>query len=432
MERGIGIEFFEMDQPEKESTRVLYITYDGLLEPLGLSQVLQYVLLLARSHRITLISYEKPEDLTDAPSRNNVEVAVREAGIEWHPLRYHRRPTSLATGYDLAVGFVLAASLVIRRGIQIVHARSYVPSVLALALKRLFGTRFLFDMRGFWPDQRVECGAWPLDSRLYRTAKWFERRFLTRADTVVSLTRAGVAVMREISYLRETAPRFEVIPTCTNLDLFRPALLASSDQRQNGRPFTLGYVGSLGPWYLFDAMVECFGILRTLRPDARFLIVNQRTHDYIRQRVEAAGIPKDCVEITVAGYAEVPREMRRMDAGIFLLQTFPSFKAVAPTKLGEFLACGIPCLSNAGVGDIEEILEGDSVGVVLRTYDRPAKEAAVQRLLELAGCPDIRQRCVDTARRCFSLENGVEAYDRLYRSLAGSGKACASRGACSY
>jgi len=421
-----------MDQLQ-EKTRVLYLTYDGLLEPLGQSQVLQYVLQLACSHRITLLSYEKPEDLADARSRTAVEAALREAGIEWRPLRYHRRPTALATAYDLAVGFVLAASLVIRRRIQIVHARSYVPSVLALALKRLFGTRFLFDMRGFWPDQRVDCGAWPGDSRLYRMVKWFERRFLTRADAVVSLTRAGVAAMREISYLRDALPRFEVIPTCTNLKLFCPSAPVSPDQwKPNGRPFTLGYVGSLGPWYLFDAMVECFAILRALRPDARFLIVNQRTHDYIRQRVEAAGIPKDCVEITVAGYAEVPREMRRMDAGIFLLRAFPSFKAVAPTKLGEFLACGIPCLSNAGVGDIEEILEGESVGVVLRAYDRLAKEAAVRRLLELAGRPDVRQRCVDTARRCFSLEDGVEAYDKLYRSLAGSGKACASRGACPY
>jgi glycosyltransferase involved in cell wall biosynthesis len=259
-------------------------------------------------------------------------------------------------------------------------------------------------------------------------AKWFERRFLTHADAVVSLTRAGVAAMREISYLKDAPPRFEVITTCTNLKLFCP----SNPGQTNGRPFTLGYVGSLGPWYLFDAMVECFGILRQLRPDARFLIVNQRTHDYIRQRLDAAGIPKDCVEIAVAGYAEVPREMRRMDAGIFLLQTFPSFKAVAPTKLGEFLACGIPCLSTAGVGDIEEILEGDSVGVVLRAHARPAKEAAVRRLLELAGQSDIRQRCVETARRCFSLENGVEAYDRLYQSLDGSGKACASHGARSY
>lgn len=419
-----------MDQVE-EKTRVLYITYDGLLEPLGQSQVLQYVLQLARSHRIALISYEKPEDLADTTSREAVEAAVRKAGIEWVPLRYHRRPTSLATGYDLAVGFAVTLSLVVRRRIQIVHARSYVPSVLALALKRLLGTRFIFDMRGFWPDQRVECGAWPPDSYLYHAAKWFERRFLTSADAVISLTRAGVAAVREFSYLLDSPPRFEVIPTCTNLDLFFPRAPGVLGDGDGGRPFTLGYVGSLGPWYLFDLMVECFAILRDVRPAARFLIVAQRRHDYIRERVEAAGIPKDCVEIKSSGYSEVPHEMRRMDAGIFLLRPFPSFKAVAPTKLGEFLACGIPCLSNAGIGDIEEILEGESVGVILRDYGRQGKELAVKRLIDLAEQSDVRQRCVAAAHRHFSLASGVETYDRIYRSLAGSAKVCASHGASS-
>lgn len=421
----------EMGQTEQERARVLYITYDGLLEPLGQSQVLQYVLHLAFSHDITVVSYEKPDDLADTGSREAVEAAVREAGVEWVPLRYHKRPTALATSYDLAVGFVLTAYLVVRRRIQIVHARSYVPSVLGLALKRLLGTRFIFDMRGFWPDQRVDCGAWPCDSSLYHAAKWFERRFLTGADIVVSLSRAAVSAMRGFSYLREAPPRFEVIPTCTNMELFFPRGPGAPEQGEDGLPFTLGYVGSLGPWYLFDLMVECFGILRELRPDARFLIITQRMHEFIREKLDSAGIPMDCVEIKSADYSGVPPEMRRMDAGLFFLKPFPSFKAVVPTKLGEFLASGVPCLSNAGVGDIEEILEGESVGVILRDFDRQGKELAVRRLLELAGRAGIRDRCVEAARRHISLEKGVKSYDRIYRSLAGSPKACSSHGACS-
>src|SRR4051794_20204501 len=43
-------------------TSVLYITYDGLTDPLGRSQVLPYLTGLAeRGHRITVLSCEKPE-----------------------------------------------------------------------------------------------------------------------------------------------------------------------------------------------------------------------------------------------------------------------------------------------------------------------------------------------------------------------------------
>ena len=45
---------------------ILYISYTGLLDPLGESQVLQYVRELACSHRMTLLTFEKAEALADA------------------------------------------------------------------------------------------------------------------------------------------------------------------------------------------------------------------------------------------------------------------------------------------------------------------------------------------------------------------------------
>ena len=42
--------------------RVLYISYDGMLEPLGQSQVLAYQERLAANASLHLLSFEKPED----------------------------------------------------------------------------------------------------------------------------------------------------------------------------------------------------------------------------------------------------------------------------------------------------------------------------------------------------------------------------------
>jgi hypothetical protein len=44
---------------------VLYITYDGVLEPLGESQVVSYLERLASDVSLTLLSFEKPVDLAD-------------------------------------------------------------------------------------------------------------------------------------------------------------------------------------------------------------------------------------------------------------------------------------------------------------------------------------------------------------------------------
>ena len=44
---------------------ILYVSYDGILEPLGRSQVLAYLEGLSNRNKIYLISFEKKADLND-------------------------------------------------------------------------------------------------------------------------------------------------------------------------------------------------------------------------------------------------------------------------------------------------------------------------------------------------------------------------------
>lgn len=393
---------------------VLYISYDGVLEPLGQSQVLRYLERLAPDHKIVLISFEKPDDWEQIGRREDLRNQMRAAGIAWIPLHYHKRPSALATAFDIAQGVVVGAWAVRRHRVHIVHARSYVPSVIALALKKLFRLKYIFDMRGFWADERVDGGLWPAGGRLYRAAKWFERRFLLNADCVVSLTQAAVDEMRAFPYLQGRMPRFELITTCADLELFRPGEAAP---RSADRPFTLGYVGSVGVWYLFDETLRCFQMLRERLPNARLHILNRGGHDYIQERMAALSIDLATVQVEAADHAGVARAMQQMDAGIFFYKPAYSKKATAPTKLGEFLGCGVPCLGNSGVGDMASILENEQVGVALCRFDEPAMREAVDRLLQLAQTPGIEARCREVALRYFSLDKGVLAYDRIYSQL---------------
>lgn len=398
--------------------RVLYISYDGLMEPLGQSQVLQYLKKLACSHQITLVTYEKKADWRDVRRRDALRVEVREAGVRWVPLRYHQRPSLPATAYDIAIGLAVCTYLAIRHKIQIVHARSYVASVIALRLKRRLGTRFIFDMRGFWADERVDAGNWSNESRVYRAAKWCERRFLTGADVIVSLTHTGVRLMRAFPYLADRRPRFEVIPTCANLDMFRAPPADDAARRKLGSPLTVGYVGTATGWYVFPPTLVAFNRICQLRPDSKLHIINRGQHPYIREQLAQHGIPESRVVIRAAGHGDVPGEMQKMDVTVFFIKPAFSKQASAPTKLGEFLGCGVPCLTNAGVGDVEDVVEGERVGVLVRDFAPAAVEQGVVDLIRLLDDPGLRTRCVAAARKHFALEDGVLAYDGIYRSLA--------------
>lgn len=391
---------------------VLYISYDGMLEPLGQSQVLAYLKRLAADWPIHLISFEKANDWANVAERERLTRDIAASGIVWHPLRYHKRPTAVATAWDIASGMCLGLWLVLRHRLRIVHARSYVPSVMALGIKRITGIRYLFDMRGFWADERVDGNLWPRTGRMYRVSKGFEQRFLLAADHVVSLTHAAVTEMQRFSYLQGRMPPVTVIPTCADLTRFKP--VPRAPERAG---FVLGYVGSAGTWYLFEEVVACFAELLRQRPDAQFLIVNRGEHAYIRERLAAASVPAESVELTTATHAEVPQMIARMDAGIFFIRQVFSKQASAPTKLAELLGCGVPCLGNAGVGDMAEVLEGERVGVALQAFDRASLAAGLDRLLALVEDPSTAARCVAAAHKHFSLDEGVKRYAAVYQKL---------------
>ncbi|MEO8743444.1 MAG: glycosyltransferase [Lysobacteraceae bacterium] len=397
---------------------VLYLSYDGMLEPLGQSQVLAYLERLAVARSIHLISFEKPQDWADTAKREPIAERIRAAGIHWHPRRYHQRPSALATAYDIGIGTFTALWLTLRYRVRVLHARSDVAALMAWIVKSLTGAKLLFDMRGFWADERVDGGLWPRDGRMYRVAKWFERRFLLSADHVVSLTHAAVRVMEAFPWLRGHMPPITVIPTCADLVRFRP-MLVESEGGVLQRGFVLGHVGSVGTWQLFDEVIACFIRLRAMHGEARLLIVNRNEHLYIRERLFAAGVADDTFELIAVEHADVPAQMARMTAGVFFNIPALSRQASAPTKLGEFLGCGIPCLSNTGYGDVSGVLENEKVGVAVENFDEATLAAGLQRLVALSQQPDIAKCCVAVARSHFSLEQGVARYDAIYRELTG-------------
>ena len=46
-------------------SEILYLSYDGLLEPLGESQVVSYLERLSPPYQLTVVSFEKEQDLRD-------------------------------------------------------------------------------------------------------------------------------------------------------------------------------------------------------------------------------------------------------------------------------------------------------------------------------------------------------------------------------
>ena len=397
---------------------ILYISYDGLLEPLGYSQVFRYMQKLSYNFKIIIISFEKNFDWKEKNQRLELRKKIKKAGIIWIPLRYHNKLGVYSTTWDLLIGFLVSVYVVLFYKVKLVHVRSYVPAIIGLALKKILQKKMIFDMRGFWADERVDVRIWPNYGKLFRLTKWFERRFLLNSDIVISLTKSAVNEMKKWDYIKKSNLTFEVIPTCADLEVFRlKNTKLNKNYNQTYRPFILGYVGSVGVWYLFDEVIICFKILKSFRPNAKFHIINKGEHSLSRERLKKFGILENDVIIETTNSDRIVNAIQNMNIGVFFIMKVYSKLASSPTKFAEFLGCGVPCLTNSGIGDLEDIINSEKIGIVLRKIDETSIRNGLKELLLLIQDDSIKQRCVNTAKKYYSLEMGVDLYSSIYRKL---------------
>lgn len=399
--------------------RVLYISYDGVLEPLGESQVVAYLERLTDRAAVTLLSFEKPADLAHTARAGAMRRRLDAAGITWAIRPYHKRPPVVSTALDIVAG-CRAARRWAKGGTRgIVHARGYVPALMALHVKRACGARFLFDMRGFWVDEKVEAGQWRAGGVLYRVGKFCERRFFEAADAIVSLTHAGVREFPKLGTVRSGVP-VVVIPTCADLDRFQPAAGDPARRRDLGLDgaIVFGCVGTLSNWYLREETLSYLAWAARHFEGMKALIVTREDHDALRRDALRLGLPGHRLVITRAPFDEMPALIRQMDLGVFFIRACFSKRASAATKLAEFLGCGVPVVINDGIGDSGEIVRSGRVGAVLPGVSPEAFDASLGPVTDLLADRQAAARCRDVASREFSLERGVAKYAELYGHLS--------------
>jgi glycosyltransferase involved in cell wall biosynthesis len=383
----------------------MYVSYNSILEPLVESQVLAYLRELNRVHgfRFRLLSFE-PAAMSRR-LRQRIQARLRQSGIEWTYLRYHKRPSLLVTLLDVLVGSAWLVREIGRQRPALVHARSHVPALMALVARRATGVPFLFDCRGMFADAYVDFGHWNRRSFKYRLTKMAEPVLFGSAGHTVVLTERFKRML-----LPQVRPeRLTVIPCCVDLHRYQPRRVQQGDSS-----FTLCFAGSVANWYLLSQMLDFASVAAGIIPSFRLLMLNRNEQQLIRRELALRGL-STVSEVVGVSPAEVPSYLRRAHAGIAFLRPSFSMQAASPTKIGEYLAAGLPVVYNPGVGDLDELLA--EVGVAVPRFDCESYAAAARRIRCLADHSGIVQACRRRAEQRLSLPAGAARYSEVYARL---------------
>jgi len=398
---------------------VVFVSYNGLLDPLGPSQILPYLERLHPTWPVHILSFERSARLAKPGALAEMQGRLRREGIGWTWRRYHKFPSLPATTWDVLQGVRALRRILREEDVGLVHARGYISATIALRATRRHP--ILFDIRGLQAEEYVDGGVWKEGGLKYRLAKRVENEMFARAAGAVVLTKAiaPYALGRFAEQGRQ--PPMEIIPCCVDMDAFSVDLPLRAEVRERlgvapGAALFV-YSGSLGTWYLPGEMarfVKTFSDVTGRAVHLLWLVNN--APEIARAASREAGLAESQVTVLGVPAAEVPRHLAAGDAAVALIRPCFSKRSSSPTKYAEALAVGLPLLISRDVGDGAEIEErGGAVGLGYPIAPGAMEEAA-RRLARLMEKPRAHFRTL--AREMFDVDTvALPAYRRLYERL---------------
>jgi glycosyltransferase involved in cell wall biosynthesis len=289
---------------------------------------------------------------------------------------------------------------------------------MALALERAARIPFIFDIRGLMAEEYVDAGRWATDGLAFRITKVVERAAIRRATANVVLTER----VKQMLFGQGTSDRVSVIPCCADID--RIAAQRSGRERVRealglADSLVLIYVGKFTGWYMEAEMVDFFAEARIREPRAHFHVLTQHDREPIVKQFERAGLARDTYSIARVPPELVGEHLSAADAAISFIRRCPSKISSSPTKIGEYLAAGLPIITSAGIGDVDELVGRDGVGILIDTFDQDAYVRAAERLWTMAADRSTAEKCMRIAEERLSLRRvGIPAYEALYSAVA--------------
>jgi glycosyltransferase involved in cell wall biosynthesis len=218
--------------------------------------------------------------------------------------------------------------------------------------------RFVLEIRDLWPQVLVDMGQLPETSLIYRLLTRVERFLYARADRIVVMATGS----RPAVEAKGAAPeKIWYIPNAADPEDFRPTAAKDELRRRYGfTRFTAVYAGAHGPANGLGLLLNAAEQVRDLDLDLVLvgdgvskasLIADARARKLTNVRF-LAPVPK----------AEIPDLLHAADLGLHVLADVPLFQhAVSPNKVFDYLAAGLPVLTNVP-GVVAECVIGAGAG----------------------------------------------------------------------
>jgi len=316
---------------------------------------------------------------------------------------------------------------VVKYNIEIIHCRSYQATYFALLVRDKYRLSYkvIFDTRGLFPEEGLIKHAYHAGDKNFVHCKKVEQYCLEMADVVVNVSETFSEYIRTIT----TNRNIRTIYTSTNLQLFHAAPNLKSETRIelgiHDREMVLVYLGDVrtSGWHQVSNLARLYKAFSEAYAETRLLVITEQDHAGLEENMAKYGIEggtlliragKDQARINAllnaADFACLPFRDVENDVDKLLGYT------MIASKTGEYLAAGLPVISNRAVGAASALVSREQLGVVY-TDDRDSVSFEHQQWREDGFSDSVREKSVRIAHELFDAKGNAEKYGEIYREL---------------
>jgi glycosyltransferase involved in cell wall biosynthesis len=226
---------------------------------------------------------------------------------------------------------------------------------------------------------------------------------LLRALPEPTMTVTVSTRMSELFHRRTGWSTFEVVPLCVDRTIFQPGPNSSR----------FGYLGTGAAWQGLDQLADTWRLLSQSMPSAEFRVISR--DERTRILVDAVGDDR-CDTVAADQPEDVARALHGCRVGFLLRSNHLVNRVAYPTKVGEYLASGVPVVATDIDWDVGDLIRDMGCGTLVPSDAGPATIATATKDL-LARDRDELLQCCD--RGATALERAAWV-SRLASRLPGS------------
>lgn len=357
------------------------------------------------------------EILEFCPNDDNLRQDIVNASTEYevpvHFGTYFNIPPVIGSFIFIVYGAIRTVYVVNENKIDILMPRSLLAGAMALLVRMIFRkVEIIYESDGLMSDERVDFGSWSKTGLIYRFFQMIEKKLVRDSKIVITRTHKAKGILLERSPSVD-AKKIVVIPNGKDKTLFRTSsqeVKTEIHKKYNIKDddLLLIYVGSIGKQYRPDVMLDIFRELRETNSNIKFLILTPNQEEMATLLSSSLSDTKD-VFIDRVDPNEISSYIAVADIGMALRTPSLSQQAVCPLKVIEYLMCGIPVITNSGVGDMDELFDNNKLGYIIENLDDVNYKELTTFVMDTANDLDnnmIRNVAVDH----FDLNTIVELY----------------------